>query len=106
MWRAAEPVVKEWLTKEIGPAAKLKKMQDGLKAIDHFMDNLPNHLANLEEDLDGLAGLARTLKSMDQETLETLLKGRAKPSLSHQLSIWLIAATLIIIAVFLYFKTI
>ncbi len=106
MWRAAEPVVKEWLTKEIGPAAKLKKMQDGLKAIDHFMDNLPNHLANLEEDLGGLAGLARTLKSMDQETLETLLQGRAKPSLSHQLAIWLIAATLIIIAVFLYFKTI
>lgn len=103
LWRAAEPVVKEWLTRELGPTAKLQKMTEGFKAIDRFLDNIPNHLRHLEEDLDGLSNLARIIRDMDEESLQRLLEGRRKPATQQSLAVWLIAISLITIAVFLYF---
>ncbi len=104
MWRAAEPVVKNWLTYELGPAAKLRKMTASLKAVDHFLDDLPTHLTHLEQDLDGLAALSRTLQNMDEDAIQRLLSGRSNISLSHRIAIWLIAFSLLAIAFYQYFS--
>ena len=104
MWRAAEPVVKDWLTEQLGPKAKLQKMTEGAKAIDRFLDELPTHITHLEQDLDGLANLSRTLRAMDEDTLKRVMVGRSHPSLSHQVAVWLITLSLITIAIMLYFK--
>lgn len=106
MWRAAEPVVKEWLTRQLGPANKLKSMKEGLGAIDHFLDNLPAHLTNLEEDLEGLASVARALRGMDEASVTALLSGKSRRGGASAIAIWLIAAASITIAVLLFFTNI
>jgi len=94
LWRVAEPVVKEWLTDELGPASKMRKVGAGLKAIDHFLDGLPDHLLHLEQDLDGLAKFSRGLQSMDETAIANLLTGQSKHSLSTRIALWISAISL------------
>ncbi len=99
LWRVAEPVVKEWLADELGPAAKMAKMGAGLRAIDHFLDGLPSHLKHLEQDLDGLAKLSRGLQTMDETAIANLLSGKSSTGFSTRMALWIGAISLAILAI-------
>lgn len=99
MWHAAKPVVKEWLEYELGPAAKIRKVGAGLKSIDHFLDDLPTHIANFEQDLNGLAKLSARLQTMDDKTIDALLTGKSKNGLSTQIALWLATLSLLSLAI-------
>lgn len=98
MWRAAEPVVKEWLEGRLGPKAKLKKMGESLKAVDRFLDRLPENLALLQENSEGLAKIAGIVQNMDSNQLQAFLSGQQKTPLSTRLALWVIALSIATIA--------
>lgn len=41
MWSAAEPVVRDWLTKNLGPSARLEQAAEGVSAIGRLLKDLP-----------------------------------------------------------------
>lgn len=98
LWKASEPVVKEWLQNQLGPVAKMKKMSAGLQALDQFMDEIPSHLTVLEKNMSGLSRLAGKVQDMDEERLTQLVEGKPQKSLSNQIALWLIALSLSAIA--------
>lgn len=99
LWRTAEPVVKEWLQTQLGPVAKLRKVADGLSAIDSFLDDIPTHLNVLQQNMDGLTRISRKVQNMDDQTLDNLLNNTQEQSLLSSLPKWIIAISLAAIAI-------
>lgn len=98
LWSASEPVVKEWLQAQLGPVAKIKKMANGLHAIDQFLDGIPEHLQVLEKNMDGLSRIAVKVQNMDDQSLTRLVEGESRSPVSTQIALWLIAISLSVIA--------
>lgn len=95
MWKTAEPVVKDWIARNLGPVGMLGDAKDGLTAV-----------ASLARQLPELADRAETLsREMDEaasegfklapETVEAIGRAEARHSRWGHLALWLIAATLI-----------
>jgi ubiquinone biosynthesis protein len=98
LWKASEPVVKDWLKEQLGPAAKLKKMSTSLKALDQFMDEIPQHLTVLENNMSGLSRIAGKVQDMDESQFERFLERPSDKSIFEKLALWIIAISLGIIA--------
>lgn len=98
LWKASEPVVKDWLKEQLGPAAKLKKMSTSLKALDQFMDEIPQHLTVLEKNMSGLSRIAGKVQDMDEKQIERFLERSQDKSIFEKLALWIIAISLGIIA--------
>ncbi len=103
MWRAAEPVVKEWLQYELGPAQKLNKMFNSLKAVDRMLDNLPEHISSLNDNMETLNRLSDKISTMDDKTLSALLEGKNQSSRANKIALWIGALSLAAIAIDLWF---
>jgi ubiquinone biosynthesis protein len=81
MWKAAEPVVGEWIRHNLGPARLLTDARDGLSAAFRLAEQAPE--------------LARRA---DPETAEAIGKAEARHSRSGRIALWTIAAAVIFIA--------
>lgn len=99
LWRAAEPVVKEWLTARLGPKAKAQKVITSLKAIDRALDDIPSHLATLEQNSDTLTRITTAIEGLDDRQLKALLTGNRQTALSTRLALWIGALSLAAIAI-------
>ena len=74
MWSTAEPVVREWMTRNLGPAGKLEGAAQGMSEIGRFISNAPGlltrgaRLLNQLDDIthDGLVLSPQTLADIDK----------------------------------------
>lgn len=98
LWKASEPVVKDWLKEQLGPAAKLRKMSTSLRALDQFMDEMPQHLTVLEKNMSGLARIAGKVQDMDERQFERFIERSSNQSIFEKTALWIIAISLGIIA--------
>lgn len=99
LWRAAEPVVKEWLTARLGPRAKIEKVANSLKAIDITLDELPTHLGNFAQNSETLTRLTAAMEGMDDNQLQALLTNRQQTAPGTRLAMWIAALSLAAIAI-------
>ena len=56
MWATAEPVVREWMERNLGPAGRIEGAAEGVSEIGRFIGSVPALLtrtANLVDQLDG-----------------------------------------------------
>jgi ubiquinone biosynthesis protein len=99
MWSTAEPVVREWMTRHLGPAGKLESVAEGATDLGRFIGSAPGLLRRG----------ARVLERLDEVTRDGLLRspwtivelGRAESRRSRWtvVALWVIAALLLWIAI-------
>jgi ubiquinone biosynthesis protein len=99
MWRTAEPVIRSWIERNLGPAGRLQDAAGGLTALGRLAADLPL-MADRAQRLSGeLERMAEKGLRFDAETAEAIGRAEARHSRSGRLALWVIAA-LLAIAVF------
>ena len=98
MWSTAEPVVREWMTRHLGPAGKLESAAGGVAEVGRFIGNAPGLLTRGARVLDQLDEVTRDGLILSQQTIAEIDKTEARRSRWTVVALWVIAALLAWIA--------
>jgi ubiquinone biosynthesis protein len=102
MWEASKPVIEDWIKENLGPKALLNDARDGLAATASLIRRGPE----LAERFELLAAEAdRSVRDgfrFDAATAEAIGKAEARAARSGRIALWVIAATLVAIAIRLW----
>jgi ubiquinone biosynthesis protein len=101
MWSTAEPVVREWMTRYLGPAGRLEAAAEGVSEIGRFAAGLPGLLARGARLLDHLHEGTRDGLSLSPQTIAALAKAEARRNRWGVMAQWAIALLLLWIVILL-----
>jgi ubiquinone biosynthesis protein len=98
MWTTAEPVVREWMTRNLGPAGKLEGAAQGVSEIGRFIGNAPGLLTRGARVLDQLDEVTRDGLVLSPRTIAEIDKAEGRRNRWTVAALWVIAALLFWIA--------
>jgi ubiquinone biosynthesis protein len=98
MWTTAEPVVREWMTRHLGPAGKLENAAQGMAEVGRFVGNAPGLLTRGARVLDQLDEITRDGLVLSPQTLAEIDKAESRRGRWTMTALWVIAALLLWIA--------
>ncbi len=98
MWKAAEPVVSEWIAGNLGPRAMLSDARQGVSALLSLAKQAPELAARGERLSRALDGMAERGLRFDPETAEAIGRAEARHMRSGRVALWVIALALAAIA--------
>jgi ubiquinone biosynthesis protein len=104
MWTTAEPVVREWIEKNLGPAARLGQAGGALASFARLAGQMPEfarRAEHLSQELDQMA--ERGIK-LDSRTVEGIGEQVARHDRSGRAALWVIALVACIAVVVLVFS--
>ena len=101
MWSTAEPVVREWMTRNLGPAGKLEGAVQGAGEIGRFIGNAPGLLTRGARVLDQLYEVTRDGLVLSPQTVGEIGKAEARRGRWSAIALWVIAALLLWIVILL-----
>ena len=96
MWSTAEPVVREWMTRHLGPAGKLENAALGAVEVGRFVGNAPGLLTRGARVLDQLDEITRDGLVLSPQTIAEIDKAEARRSRWTVAALWVIAALLFV----------
>jgi ubiquinone biosynthesis protein len=94
MWTVAEPVVREWIERHLGPTGRLEHAAEGAVEVGRFLSEVPALLARgavLAERVDAMTQNGLVL---DPATVADIGRAEARRNRWSTLALWLIAALL------------
>jgi ubiquinone biosynthesis protein len=98
IWVVSEPVVREWMEKELGPGARLEAAAEGAVSVGRFMGDIPKLLGQVERTADAFAGLAEEGMRLDDDTVDRLAEAQSRQNRATRIGIWIGAIALVVIA--------
>jgi ubiquinone biosynthesis protein len=98
MWSTAEPVVREWMTRNLGPAGRLENAAQGMADVGRFVGKAPGLLTRGARVLDQLDEMTRDGLILSPQTLAEIDKTERRRSHWTAVALWVIAALLAWIA--------
>tara|TARA_R110000751_G_scaffold71441_3_gene144729 strand:+ start:10148 stop:11719 length:1572 start_codon:yes stop_codon:yes gene_type:complete len=98
MWKAAEPVVGDWIAQNLGPARVLTDLRDGLHAAARLAEQAPVLAERAERFSQELDAMGTHGLRFDAETAKAIGKAEAQYTRSGRIALWVIALTAIYIA--------
>ena len=101
MWSTAEPVVREWMTRHLGPAGKLEGAMQGAGEIGRFVGNVPGLLTRGVRVLDQLDDATRDGLKLSAQTVAEIDKAEQRRNRWSAVALWVIAALLLWIVILL-----
>ncbi len=101
IWTAAEPIARQWIEANLGPAGVLKDAREGAGEVGKFLGLMPGLLAQAERTFQALGDMARTGVRLDEPTIARLAAAEARQSRSSRLALWTGALALAVIATLL-----
>jgi ubiquinone biosynthesis protein len=99
MWSTAEPVVREWMTRHLGPAGKLESAADGVTEVGRLLGSAPGMLRRGARVLERLDEVTRDGLLLSPWTIVELSKAEGRRSRWTVIAFWVIAALLLWIAI-------
>ena len=102
MWSTAEPVVRQWIERNLGPVGQLEHAVEGAGEIGRFAAQVPSLLTRAGTLLDQLDSITRDGLVLAPETVAAIGAAEARRNRWLTAGIWLIAIaliTLVIIAI-------
>ncbi|WP_099865869.1 2-polyprenylphenol 6-hydroxylase [Pararhizobium haloflavum] len=97
MWKAAEPVVGEWIRQNLGPARLLSDAREGLGAAFRLAEQAPELAARAERLSRELDEMAENGVRFDAETAEAIGRSEARHGRSGRIALWIAALALVFI---------
>ncbi|OLP62259.1 2-polyprenylphenol 6-hydroxylase [Xaviernesmea oryzae] len=98
MWKAAEPVVGDWIRTNLGPKRIVADLREGLHAALRVAEAAPDIALKTERLSRDITLMAEKGLRFDPETAEAIGRAEARHARSGRVALWVIALTLIVIA--------
>lgn len=98
MWKAADPVVSDWVIGNLGPRAALQDAGDGVKALASLVRQAPEFKQRAERLSEEIGAMAEHGLRFDDETAIKIGKAEARHTRSGRIALWIIALTLVWVA--------
>jgi ubiquinone biosynthesis protein len=97
MWATAEPVVREWIERHLGPAGRLEDVAQGAGEVSRFLGGVPGLLGRAATLADQLDAATRDGLVLAPETVAAIGRAEARRSRWTSLALWVIAALLAVV---------
>jgi ubiquinone biosynthesis protein len=103
MWKAAEPVVGDWIRRNLGPQGIYVDAREGVGAVMHLARQLPELVARTDRLSKELDQMAQHGLRFDAPTAEAIGRAEARHTRSGRVALWVIAVCSILITYSLLF---
>ncbi len=97
MWRTAEPVVREWITRNLGPVGRIEDAGRGVLTLAGAVAQLPETLTRGERLLAHLEEATSRGFTLDADSIEAIGRAEARRNRWGNLALWLIAGLLAVL---------
>jgi ubiquinone biosynthesis protein len=94
MWATAEPVVREWVERHLGPAGRIEDAAEGAAEVGRFLGGVPGLLARGARIADQLDVATRDGLVLAPETVKAIGAAEARRNRWTAVALWVIAALL------------
>jgi ubiquinone biosynthesis protein len=94
MWSVADPVVREWIERNLGPVGKLEDVAQGASEIGKFLGQVPGLLTRAGTMIDQFDDITRDGLVLSPETVEAIGRAEARRNRWTVVALWTIAALL------------
>jgi len=94
MWTVAEPVVREWIERHLGPAGRLEHAAEGAVEVGRFLSDVPALLARGAVLAERVDAMTQNGLMLDPATVADIGRAEARRNRWSTLALWLIAALL------------
>jgi len=94
MWTVAEPVVREWIERHLGPAGQLEDAAQGVRELGRFLGAVPALLARGAVLVGQLDAITRDGLVLAPETVAAIGRAEARRNRWSAAALWAIAALL------------
>jgi ubiquinone biosynthesis protein len=94
MWSVADPIVREWIERNLGPAGKLEDAVEGAGEIGRFLGQVPSLLTRAGTLIDQFDGITRNGLVLSPETVEAIGRAEQRRNRWTSVALWTIAALL------------
>jgi ubiquinone biosynthesis protein len=94
MWKTAEPVVREWITRNLGPLGKIEEVSRGAQSMLSTLASLPETAARAERVLGQLEDASRQGFVLDERSIQEIGRAEARRNRWGNWALWLIAGLL------------
>ena len=98
IWSAAEPIAKEWLEANLGPAGALKDAREGASELGKFLSEVPALLGVAERTMVALADMARGGVRLDSDSIRRLAGEESRRTRWGRVALWVAALSLLALA--------
>ena len=98
MWTTAEPVVREWIERNLGPAGRLEDAVEGAGEIGRFAAQVPSLLTRAATLLDQIDDITRNGLVLSPDTVEAIGRAEQRRNRWTVVALWAIAALLAVVA--------
>jgi ubiquinone biosynthesis protein len=103
IWTTAEPVVSEWMEKQLGVEGRLQEAAQGAERVGHFVGAIPQLLMRAERMATAFSEMAEDGIRLDQDTVERMADAQARRARPGRVGLWLGVLSLLAIAAALLF---
>jgi len=94
MWTTAEPVVREWIERNLGPIGRLEGAAEGALEMGRFLGEVPGLLSRSAELIEQLDAITRDGLVLAPETVAAIGRAEARRSRWTAAALWAIAVLL------------
>src|SRR5271169_4648044 len=94
MWSVADPVVREWIERNLGPAGRLEDVAEGAGEIGRFAAQVPSLLTRAATLTDQFDDITRDGLVLSPETVEAIGRAEQRRNRWTSIALWVIAALL------------
>jgi ubiquinone biosynthesis protein len=95
IWSTAEPVVRDWIERHLGPAGRLEAMREGAMEVGRFLGDMPGLLARGAVLVEQLDAITRNGLMLAPETVADIGRAEAQRNRWNVVALWTIALLLL-----------
>ncbi len=98
MWSASEPVLTEWVSRNMGPVGLMEEAVDGISSLGRLIARLPELGERAELLSRELAEMGEKGVRLDPDSLAAAGLSASGPNAWNRVALWVIAAALVVVA--------
>ncbi|UXN06387.1 2-polyprenylphenol 6-hydroxylase [Bartonella sp. HY761] len=103
MWKAADPVVSDWIMQNLGPLGLVKDLRDSAIAVTDLVRKTPELTKRFDEITAGMAHMSKHGIVLDEATLKRLARYQSRSGRFMRYAIYIIAACILYITLRMIF---
>jgi ubiquinone biosynthesis protein len=95
IWKTADPVVREWIERNLGPIGRIQGAMSGVSELGHLLSKLPEIANRTITVLEQMEDMTREGHFLSPDTIEALGRKEAKKARVSTIALCVIAAALV-----------
>ena len=99
MWTVSEPVVREWIERNLGPAGRLEGAAEGAVEMGRFLSGVPGLMSRGAAMMEHIDTITRDGLVLAPETVAAIGQAEAKRGRGMTVALWAIAGLLTVLAI-------